>query len=292
MSQELENKKSILNQHIETQKRNLTKCKQILNNAIKNNEIKKIEVYKSRIENINTRIINLENKLIYIREDTPSDLEERALVRQTFSKEVAAIVPDDIPMVFHGNNNISTIYDIIKSGGLKIPEERGADFKSFATQIDVANKRDIHVPVEFAEPGYKSCEPYGAIFAFYPKEDELYKGLGDFGSEVPGGVQSIDFKEDDNRFVAVITTQENKVRIQEWLNEFEMDSKKVFTHSEFIEMCKEKFNVKSTVNTQELGKQISNELSDITLLDETEKTICTHQKQISNGIGSQSQFSK
>lgn len=280
MSQEFEKKKMYVEKAIETQKISLAKYREILNEAIRNKEERKIEVYSNRVEKIDKRITDLQNQLMFMREDSTNDLEERKGIRQTFSKEVAEIIPDNVPMVFHGNNDIATIYDIIKSGGLKTPEELGVEFKSFATQIDVANKYDIHVPVEFAEPGYESGRPYGAIFAFYPKEDEIYKGLKKFGSEVPGGVQSIDFKKDNERFEAIITTNENKERIQKWLKEFEMDSKKVFTHSEFIQMCKEKFKTKENISVQKLGKEVISEIEDTALLDETERIVNEQQREI------------
>lgn len=283
----LENKKMYVRKNIESQKTSLTRYQTMCNEAIKNNETRKAEVYGSRIEKIKRRINELENQLSYMREDIPKDLEERKKIRQLFSKQVAEIIPDGVPMVFHGNNDIATIYEILKSGGLKTPEERGEDFKSFATQIDVANKHDIHVPIEFADPGIESARPYGAIFAFYPKKDEIYKGLGNFGSEVPGGVQSIDFKEDDDRFVGVITTEENKERIQKWLQEFGMDDKKIFTHSEFIEMCKDRFKDSQLTNGQKLGKQVVEEISDTILIDETERTIESQERNLDKTKGNQ-----
>ena len=276
----LENKKMYVRKNLESQKNSLTKYKTMYDEAIKSNETRKAEVYGSRVEKIKRRINELENQLSYMREDIPEDLEERKKIRQSFSKQVAEIIPDGIPMVFHGNNDIATIYEILKSGGLKTPEERGVDFKSFATQIDVANKHDIHVPVEFADPGIDSARPYGAIFAFYPKKDEIYKGLENFGSEVPGGVQSIDFKEDDDRFVGIITTEENKERIQKWLQEFGMDYKKIFTHLEFIEMCKDRFKDSQLTNGQKLGKQVVDEISDTILIDETERTIESQERDL------------
>lgn len=276
----LENKKMYVRKNLESQKNSLTKYKTMYDEAIKSNETRKAEVYGSRVEKIKRRINELENQLSYMREDIPEDLEERKKIRQSFSNQVAEIIPDGIPMVFHGNNDIATIYEILKSGGLKTPEERGVDFKSFATQIDVANKYDIHVPVEFADPGIDSARPYGAIFAFYPKKDEIYKGLENFGSEVPGGVQSIDFKEDDDRFVGIITTEENKERIQKWLQEFGMDYKKIFTHLEFIEMCKDRFKDIQLTNGQKLGKQVVDEISDTILIDETERTIESQERDL------------
>lgn len=276
----LENKKMYVRKNLESQKNSLTKYKTMYDEAIKSNETRKAEVYGSRVEKIKRRMNELENQLSYMREDIPEDLEERKKIRQSFSNQVAEIIPDGIPMVFHGNNDIATIYEILKSGGLKTPEERGVDFKSFATQIDVANKHDIHVPVEFADPGIDSARPYGAIFAFYPKKDEIYKGLENFGSEVPGGVQSIDFKEDDDRFVGIITTEENKERIQKWLQEFGMDYKKIFTHLEFIEMCKDRFKDIQLTNGQKLGKQVVDEISDTILIDETERTIESQERDL------------
>ena len=276
----LENKKMYVRKNLESQKNSLTKYKTMYEEAIKSNETRKAEVYGSRVEKIKRRINELENQLSYMREDIPEDLEERKKIRQSFSNQVAEIIPDGIPMVFHGNNDIATIYEILKSSGLKTPEERGVDFKSFATQIDVANKHDIHVPVEFADPGIDSARPYGAIFAFFPKKDEIYKGLENFGSEVPGGVQSIDFKEDDDRFVGIITTEENKERIQKWLQEFGMDYKKIFTHLEFIEMCKDRFKDSQLTNGQKLGKQVVDEISDTILIDETERTIESQERDL------------
>ena len=276
----LENKKMYVRKNLESQKNSLTKYKTMYDEAIKSNETIKAEVYGNRVEKIKRRINELENQLSYMREDFPEDLEERKKIRQSFSKQVAEIIPDGIPMVFHGNNDIAAIYEILKTGGLKTPEERGVDFKSFATQIDVANKYDIHVPVEFADPGIDSARPYGAIFAFYPKKDEIYKGLENFGSEVPGGVQSIDFKKDDDRFVGIITTEENKERIQKWLQEFGMDYKKIFTHLEFIEMCKDRFKDIQLTNGQKLGKQVVDEISDTILIDETERTIESQERDL------------
>ena len=283
----LENKKMYVRKNIERQKTSLIRYQTMYAEAIKNNETIKAEIYASRVEKIKRRINELENQLSYMREDIPEDLEERKKIRQSFSQQVAEIIPDGVPMVFHGNNDIATIYEILKSGGLKTPEERGVDFKSFATQIDVANKHDIHVPIEFADPGIESARPYGAIFAFYPKKDEIYKVLENFGSEVPGGVQSIDFKEDDERFVGVITTEENKERIQKWLQEFGMDDKKIFTHSEFIKMCKDRFKDIQLTNGQKLGEQVIKELSNTILIDETERTIESQERNLDKTKGTQ-----
>lgn len=241
MAQEFERVKNIMEKNIKTRQDRLFATQKLLDEAIKTNETKKIEVYSKIVEKTVNQITSLKNQLKYIREDTPQDIQERLNVRCTFSKNIQQVIPNGVPIVFHGRGNISTIYEIIKSGGLKTPEDRNVDFRSTAEQIDVGNKYNIDVPVEFAEPGVATCRPYGAIFAFYPKEEEKKQALVPCGSQLSNGVSSIDFKNEDSRFVGVITTKENKHTIQQWLKEFNMDSNKVFTHAEFIEMCRKKF---------------------------------------------------
>lgn len=255
MAQELQRLKNIMEKNIANHQDRLCATQKLLDEATKNNETKKMEVYAKIIKKTTDKITSLQNQLKYIREDTPQDTQERLNVRCTFSKNVKEVIPDGVPIVFHGRGNISTIYEIIKSGGLKTPEDRNADFRSTAEQIDVGNKYNIDVPVEFAEPGHLTCRPYGAIFAFYPKEEEKKQALIPCGSQLSNGVSSIDFKNEDSRFIGVITTKENKKRIQNWFKEFNIDSNKVFTHSEFIEMCKEKFPQKnmSIQNSKELS---------------------------------------
>jgi len=169
-----------------------------------------------------------------------NDLLERKQAINVFSKLISEIVSDEVPLVFHGNNNIGIIHEIIRSGGLKTPDERQVEYSSFATKVDVTNKYDIHVSCEFAEPGLNSYMPYGAIFVFFPKDEERENVLKNSGSEVFGGVDGISFLED--RFIGIITTNENKSRIQTWLIENGLDASKVFNHNEFLEICKKDFS--------------------------------------------------
>ena len=138
------------------------------------------------------------------------------------------------------------VKQIIASGGLYTPEERNAGYKSFATQIDVTAKSNIRVSLEFADSSINSFMPYGAIFVFYPKEHEYEKVLstGD-NSEVFGGVESINFNEE--RFVGIITTDENIETLKEYMKENNFDPNKVFNHKQFIELCKEKFSTRNKV---------------------------------------------
>lgn len=59
--------------------------------------------------------------------------------------------------------------------------------------------------------------------------------------KVPGGVESVNFNED--RFVGIITTNENLDRLKRCFDDNKLNPNKVFTHDQFLEYCKNKFMV-------------------------------------------------
>lgn len=226
--------------------KDLKELKEKLLECKKNNDTRKIEFYTKRIQSVLNNINDIKATFDCMRLNNKDDLIERNNIKNTYSKEINEVIPDNIPIVFHGNNNIEIVRQIIASKGLYTPEERGVDFKSFATQIDVTAKSNIRVSLEFADASINSFMPYGALFVFYPKESEYDKVLktGD-SSEVFGGVESVRF--DEKRFVGIITTSENIASLKQCMKENGLDSKKVFTHKQFIDFCKENFifNTKS-----------------------------------------------
>lgn len=194
------------------------------------------------------RFLIHKSHLDYMREDNEVDSEKRSSLFTNYSKIIDSIIPNDIPMVFHGNNNIGIIESILESGGLSTPEERNESYHSFATQVDVAAKKNIQVPLQFAEPGEKSYMPYGAIFAFMPKEEERENVLKTgMGTEVFGGVSGINFRNEPDRLIGIITTEENINRVREWCIKYGVSPDKVFTHESFVEAMK-KFDFDSLRN--------------------------------------------
>ena len=222
----------------------LNKLNEQLLQAKSDNDIRKVNVFSHRVESINKNLNNLKNIIDNMRLNSEEDLNERLLIRENYGKLINDIVPDDIPLVFHGNNNIETVKQIIMSGGLLTPEERGEDFKSFATQIDVTAKSNISVSLDFADSSVNSFLPYGALFAFLPKEHEKDKVLktGD-STEVFGGVESVRFDED--RFLGIITTNENINKLKKVMEDNHLDPNKVFTHDQFLEFCKSRVGIKN-----------------------------------------------
>lgn len=238
--------KNNLTTNYNNQLRKLKELKEQLLIAEQNQDNKKVAICTRRINSILESINNIKSILSCIRPNKESDLRERNEIINNFSTLVNESIPDDIPLVFHGNRNIEIVKQIIASGGLYTPEERNVGYKSFATQIDVTAKSNIKVSLEFADSSVNSFMPYGAIFVFYPKEHEYEKVLstGD-NSEVFGGVESINFNEE--RFVGIITTDENIETLKECMKENNFDPNKVFNHKQFIELCKEKFSTKNKV---------------------------------------------
>lgn len=205
---------------------------------------RKIEVCQNVIKSKKTELQHYQSFLQYMRLDTPEDLEERDKALYEFPEIIKSIIPDSEPFVFHGTANVATVMEIIKSGGLKTPEERVGDYKSFASQIDVTYKNNISVTCDFADKNRSNFMPYGAIFVFKPKPSEIENVLNTGNSsEVHGGVDGVDFIENPDRLVGIITTTENKIRIQQCCEANGWDTKKVFTHEEFILKCKKMFSL-------------------------------------------------
>jgi hypothetical protein len=198
-------------------------------------DIYQAERYTRQIVDVNRTLRIHEARVKFARLPFEKDVEYRLKIIKWFPKKIKEIVPDNLPLVFHGVNNIGQVRQIIKTEGLLIPDQRGESYTSFATQIDVGAKTNVRVPCEFAESNHYWM-PYGAIFAFLPKPEEYNEvnKTGD-GTEVFGGVDGVNFKEEPNRLFGIITSPENIEQIQGWCKEYGLDSSKVMTHDGFVE---------------------------------------------------------
>lgn len=241
MGHTVETKKAILLDNIAKQKERLAKTQQKVEEAIESGKEYRIESLQRYINDLNNTIYRLESTREFVRECTPEDIEERLNVFKTFSDTIKKVIPDGTSIVFHGSNNIGIIRKILETGGLLTPDQRGCSMTSFAAQIDVTYKDYVQTSVEFAEPGATSLNPYGAIFAFIPLESEYEKVISTGSStEVYGGVEGVNFREQPERLIGIITTNENKERIISWCIKYHIEPK-VFTHEEFINYCKENY---------------------------------------------------
>lgn len=243
-NEKFENVKTNLFSYYNSQLKELKKLKEQLLEAQKNNDTKKVDCYSRKIGSILDNINRTKNKLSCMRLNNVNDLNERKDIMTNFPKLVNEIIPNDVPIVFHGNNNIETVKQIISSGGLYTPEERGT---SSETRIYVTYKSNIKVSCEYADSGLNVFMPYGAIFVFYSKEHE-YETVLQTGEEreVFGGVESINFNE--SRFVGIITTTENLEDLKKYMKENNLDSNKVFTYNQFLDFCNDRFIAQTKIS--------------------------------------------
>jgi hypothetical protein len=162
----------------------------------------------------------------------------RRNVGEKFATIIKQTIPDNFPIVFHGTGYIGTVKQIIKSGGLFTPEEKGESPTSFAMLIDVTYKNNIKTSLQFADTT-EPYMPYGALFAFSPQDNEIDHVIstGESG-EVLNGVNGVNFRNNPDRLYAIITTPENIDRVKKWCADYGWDEEKVFSHNGFVKHIK------------------------------------------------------
>lgn len=203
------------------------------------------EAFSQQIRDTERNLRQINDIIEFMRPSNDKDINSRLRIYKEFPKVIDETFPDGFPIVFHGTNNIGTVREILKTGGLLTPEQRNESRTSFASAIDVTYKSNILVSCEFADAGSGSFLPYGAIFAFKPKEDEIERVISTGqSSEVAQGVDGVSFRDQPQRLYGIITTPENIEKVKEWCEQYGIDSKKVFTHSKFNEKFKDlKLNI-------------------------------------------------
>lgn len=232
--------KALENRKIQAEKirEKLKQLKLKLENSPKNSRA--YEVYSQQIRDTERNLRQISETIEFMRLIDSSDEQSRIKIFNEFPKIIRDLFPDGFPIVFHGTNNIGTVRQILKTGGLLTPEQRNETMTSFASAIDVTYKSNIRVSCEFADAGSNSFLPYGAIFAFKPQDDEIERvvSTGD-SSEVAQGVNGVNFIKEPKRLFGIITTPENIQRVKEWCKQYSIDENKVFTHNLFIQRYKE-----------------------------------------------------
>lgn len=199
----------------------------------------------SQIVRDTARSLRVADEIIeFMRPDNENDVINRADIQKNYPTAIKKTIPADTPVVFHGTQSIGTVREILRTGGLLTPEQRGVSMTSFANAIDVTYKDNISVSCQFADGG--TYMPYGAIFAFVPEEGEVEKvvSTGD-STEVAGGVNGVNFRDEPKRLVGIISTDENIDKIKEWCEKYGVDASKVRTHKEFVDFCKKTMVINS-----------------------------------------------
>ncbi len=215
-------------------------------------------VYSQQIRDTERNLRELNDIIEFLRPMDQIDVQHRKDILQYFPQAVKETFPDGFPICFHGTGNIGTVREILRTGGLLTPDQRGVSMTSLASVIDVTYKDNITVSCDFANRG-GDFNPYGAIFAFLPQEDEIENVINTgYSTEVKGGVNGVNFREEPHRLFGIITTPENIERVQGWCLEFVIDPSKVYTHDVFIEEFKTKFIESESSALTNLGESEEN----------------------------------
>ena len=236
---EYEKRKKILFSIEERQKLTLEKMKQKYNEIQNNPNIDKKEL------RLNIALINilrasyalektLEEKL-YLRVGSEELDLEKIEVYRNFARKLKEDNSLDPNLCFHGSRDIASVIKIIESGGLFSSSDRLGFDTSYDVedQVSVTTLESLNITIE----GYSgltnpSSSRAGAVFVVTPKNEE------EIESSRRLIIGNVNFKENPDRLVSIITTNENKDMIIEKCNLNGIDSNKVYTFNEYLQYAK------------------------------------------------------
>lgn len=198
-------------------------AEKLLNDAIKNYDkiakgfsLRK-EIKLKSAENIihlrekNLNVINTD--LEYLRPRNIEDMEYRQRQYNDFSDFIIKNIPDDLPLRFHGSP-LHASKEIILSGELSSPGDRlGVEISYDTPGMVYVNTRDniFNTVRNFCNLTYDYDTPAGCLFVVTPKDEH---------DEITGHnqtMESIYFKNNPDRLVAVISTPENISDLKDWI---------------------------------------------------------------------------
>ena len=228
---------------------------QYMQSVSENAPERKISVYQ-KLESDAIRSMNFHEAEINIaRPEIQSDVEERLRIIKTYPNLIKSSVSKDNPLFFHGVNSITFLNDILSSGHLGYLEnEETLSFTSPGT-VDVTTADSIATSIENFTGlncgNQNRFLPAGCLFVIAPEDDkEKAYANHHIGSE--HNISTVNFKQNPDRIVAIVSTNENKDRILELAERYHIDSGKIHTFDSFIE----------ALNTQEKSRiQQANDVS-------------------------------
>ncbi len=191
----------------------------------------KLQHEKNKVALFENRLDLIDGELRFLRPGYDEDIAYRVRQNHDFAYKIAHLVPDDIPLRFHGCP-IFAAEKIISSGEITSQEDRlGINvICDDAAQISVTTKDNLYITTQgFANLTPNFTLPAGCIFVVTPK---------DLTDEESGRFMQMDnvrFKNDSDRLVAVISTPENLPSIQAWLTNSGLPSVKATDFDGFVQ---------------------------------------------------------
>lgn len=200
--------------------------------SIESSEVDKketrLKIAQKTISSRKNALAQIEDQLEFLRPSDEKDMQYRLRQYDEFSKKMKDLVPEDLPLRFHGCP-IYTAKHIIESGEISSSVDRLGVETSYDTegQISVTTKDTLDTTIHGYTHLSENFFPAGCVFVLLPK-DELDAKAGD--SMLMGNVN---FKQEPNRLYGIITTPENIEKVSQWAKVSGIDLSKIHDFDEF-----------------------------------------------------------
>ncbi len=208
----------------------------------------RLEVAKKTIQLREYALGLIESQLEFLRPSSQDDMEYRLKQYNEFSKQIKAVVPDDLHLCFHGCP-IYSAKNIIEDGEISSSVDRVASSTSYdvSDQVSVTTKNTIETTVQvYAGLTGNYNLPAGCIFVILPQDENEIKT-----SETSMLIGNVSFREKPERLYSIITTPENIEVVTEWAEKANIDISKIHDFEGFIaEIAKQK----NHFSEQDIGK--------------------------------------
>ena len=250
--EEFNKKKDILIRNRESALQRVEKAKEKyrkieIDDTIDKKELR-LEVAKKTIQLREYALGLIESQLEFLRPSSQDDMEYRLKQYNEFSKQIKAVVPDDLHLCFHGCP-IYSAKNIIEDGEISSSVDRVASSTSYdiSDQVSVTTKNTIETTVQvYAGLTGNYNLPAGCIFVILPQDENEIKT-----SETSMLIGNVSFREKPERLYSIITTPENIEVVTKWAEKANIDISKIHDFEGFIaEIAKQK----NHFSEQDIGK--------------------------------------
>ena len=234
--EEFNRKKEILIRNRESALQRVEKAKEKyrkieIDDTIDKKELR-LEVAKKIIQLREYALGLIESQLEFLRPSSQDDMEYRLKQYNEFSKQIKAVVPDDLHLCFHGCP-IYAAKHIIEDG----------EISSSVDRVGLSTSYDVQ--------GYAGLTgnynlPAGCIFVILPQDENEIKT-----SESSMLIGNVSFRENPERLYSIITTPENIEVVTKWAEKANIDISKIHDFEGFIaEIAKQK----NLFSEQDIGR--------------------------------------
>lgn len=167
----------------------------------------------------------------FLRRPIQKDIDYRLKQREQYHQRLANVLSHDEMLCFHGTTLIAA-KNILVSGEISSGADRFGKSTSFDPpgKISVTNKDTAETSIGmYMRLNDNYCYPAGCLFVVSAKDKEEYDNLSSGWM-----IKNVNFRENPDRLVAVITTPENLERVSGWARDGKVDEAKVMDFDKFI----------------------------------------------------------